>query len=94
MKDERVYLRHILRCISRIEEYTAGGRESFFASPLVQDGVIRNLQTMAESSQRLSAQVRGSRRDVDWKALAGFRNSGDGHLIGVMGHQAAEGSCT
>lgn len=30
MKDDRVYLRHILRCISRIEEYTVGGRESFF----------------------------------------------------------------
>lgn len=74
MKDDRVYLRHILRCISRIEEYTAGGRETFFASPLVQDGVIRNLQTMAESTQRLSDRVRGSRPDIDWKALAGFRN--------------------
>ena len=52
MKDDRVYLKHILRCIARIEEYTAGGRESFFASPLIQDGVIRNLQTLAESSQQ------------------------------------------
>ena len=38
MKDDRVYLQHILRCIARIEEYTAGGRESFFASHLIQDG--------------------------------------------------------
>jgi uncharacterized protein with HEPN domain len=37
-----------LRCIARIEEYTAGGRESFFASHLIQDGVLRNLQTLAE----------------------------------------------
>ena len=54
MKDDRVYLKHILRCIARIQEYTAGGRESFFASPLIQDGVIRNLQTLAESSQQPS----------------------------------------
>ncbi len=74
MKDDRVYLRHMLRCISRIEEYTATGRESFFSSHLIQDGVIRNLQTMAESSQRLSEGARLSHPEVDWKGLAGFRN--------------------
>jgi len=74
VKDEGVYLRHILRCISRIEEYTAAGRNSFFSSHLIQDGVIRNLQTMAESTQRLSDHVKSLRSDVDWKAVAGFRN--------------------
>ncbi|MBI3319167.1 MAG: hypothetical protein HYZ89_01065 [Candidatus Omnitrophica bacterium] len=54
MKDDRVYLGHILRCISRIEEYTSEGREKFFASHLVQDGVIRNVQTLAESSHEAS----------------------------------------
>lgn len=74
MKDDRVYLKHILRCIARIPEYTAGGRDSFFASPLIQDGVIRNLQTLAESSQHLSETVKASHESVDWKGLAGFRN--------------------
>ena len=74
MKDDGIYLRHILRCISRIEEYTAAGRESFFSSHLLQDGAIRNLQTMAESTQRLSEHVRSLHPNVDWKALAGFRN--------------------
>jgi uncharacterized protein with HEPN domain len=74
VKDDRVYLKHILRCIARIEEYTAGGRESFFASHLIQDGVIRNLQTLAESSQHLSEGVKASQSSVDWKGLAGFRH--------------------
>ena len=74
MKDDRVYLKHILRCIARVEEYTTAGRESFFSSHLIQDGVIRNLQTLAESSQRLSDGVRVSHPAVDWKGLAGFRN--------------------
>ena len=63
MKDDRIYLRHVLRCIARTEEYTAGGRESFFAS-----------QTLAESSQQLSESVKASQPSVDWKGLAGFRN--------------------
>lgn len=73
MKDDRVYLKHILRCIARIEEYTAAGRESFFASQLIQDGVIRNLQTLAESSQRLAtASERHNRRSIG----SGWRGSG------------------
>ena len=74
MKDDRVYLRHILRCISRIEEYTGAGRETFFSAHLIQDGVIRNLQTLAESSQRLSHAIKAEHPTVDWKGLAGFRN--------------------
>ncbi len=74
MKDERVYLRHILRCIKRIEEYTVEGRETFFGSALVQDAVIRNLQTLAESSRRLRETATAHHPDVDWKGLAGFRN--------------------
>lgn len=74
MKDDRVYWGHILRCIARIEEYTVEGRDKFFASHLVQDGVIRNLQTLAESSRRLSEGRKALHPDVDWKGLAGFRN--------------------
>jgi uncharacterized protein with HEPN domain len=74
LKDDRAYLGHILRCISRIEEYTIEGREKFFSSSLIQDGVIRNLQTLAESSQRLSEDIKARYPAVDWKGLAGFRN--------------------
>ena len=74
MKNDRVYLEHILRCIARIEEYDVDGRAKFFASHLVQDGVMRNLQTLAESSRRLSEMVKASHPGVDWKGLAGFRN--------------------
>ena len=74
MKDDRVYLRHVLRCISRIEEYISGSPESLASSHLVQDAVLRNLQTMAESTQRLSSAVKARRPEVDWAALAGLRN--------------------
>ena len=74
MKSDRVYVEHILRCIGRIEEYNTEGRAKFFASHLVQDGIMRNLQTLAESSRRLSEGVKALHPGVDWKGLAGFRN--------------------
>ena len=54
MKDDAVYLRHIQECVRRIEENVASGREESMASHTLQDAVLRNLQTMAESTQRLS----------------------------------------
>ena len=38
----------------RIDEYVGGDETRFRASRLVQDAVVRNLQTLAESSQRLT----------------------------------------
>lgn len=50
MRDDIFYLRHMKECISRIEEYTAQGKEPFTASKLIQDAVLRNLQILAQSS--------------------------------------------
>ena len=47
-------LEHIPSRIARIEAYTNGKRSTFCGSRLVQDAVLRNLQTIAESTQRLS----------------------------------------
>ena len=61
-------------CLSRIREYTNGERTRFDASRLVQDAVIRNLQTLAESSQRLSIEIKATEAQIPWRELAGFRN--------------------
>jgi len=74
MKDDGLYLVHIHECIQRIEQYVREGREAFMHSTLIQDGVIRNLQVMAESTQRLSDAFKQKHPQVNWRALAGFRN--------------------
>jgi len=43
-------------------------------SPLVQDAVIRNLQTLSESTQKLSAELTAQHPEITWKAISGFRN--------------------
>ncbi|HEX6374031.1 MAG TPA: HepT-like ribonuclease domain-containing protein [Longimicrobium sp.] len=61
-------------CIRRVEENTAGGYSAFMASHTLQGAVLRNLQTMAESTQRLSPFIRAAAPSVVWIALSGFRN--------------------
>jgi len=74
MKDDKVYLRHMRECIRRIEEDAAGGRDQFMASHMVQDAVLRNLQTLAESAQRLSDAVKATHPQIEWRRIGAFRN--------------------
>jgi uncharacterized protein with HEPN domain len=71
---DRVLLAHMRDCLDRIIEYTNAERARFDASRLVQDAVIRNLQTLAESSQRLSSEIKGTEPQIPWRELSGFRN--------------------
>jgi uncharacterized protein with HEPN domain len=45
-----VLLEHMLDCLKRINEYTGHEKARFVGSHLVQDAVIRNLQTLAEAT--------------------------------------------
>jgi uncharacterized protein with HEPN domain len=75
VKDERLYLIHVLECLERIEAYLKDVDEAgFLETPLLQDAVLRNLQVMAESSQRISDESKRKHPEIDWRKLAGFRN--------------------
>ncbi|SDX75896.1 Uncharacterized conserved protein, contains HEPN domain [Allochromatium warmingii] len=74
MKDDTVYIDHMLECIERIFEYTQQNKDQFYKSTLVQDAVVRNLQVMAESSQRLSPDEKLKYPEIPWREIAGFRN--------------------
>jgi uncharacterized protein with HEPN domain len=74
LKDDRFYLRHILECIRRIEEDTAGRIDAFRGSRTAQDAVVRNLQVLAESTQRLSDDLKARWPQVEWARIAAFRN--------------------
>lgn len=63
-----------LKDIRRIEEYTVGGKQALLTSTLVQDGVIRSLQILAESGKRISEASRKQFPEIPWRKMAGFRN--------------------
>ncbi len=74
MKSEPAYLVHILYCMARIQEDCAGGRDAVFASSTLQDAILRNLQILCESTQRLSDETKRLHPGIDWKGVAGMRN--------------------
>ena len=67
-------LEHIRNRIARIEEFIDGERSRSCGSQLAQDAVVRNLQTIGESAQRLSDHLKATEPEVPWRAIAGSRN--------------------
>jgi uncharacterized protein with HEPN domain len=74
LKSDRLYLQHILDCISRVRTYTSAGREAFLGDAMQQDAVLRNLQILSESTQRISDETKRLTESVEWRTISGFRN--------------------
>ncbi len=67
MKDDRVYLRHILESLDAIRAYTAEGRDRFLTDRKTQKATLRELQKLAESTQRLSSHLKEKRPGIPWR---------------------------
>jgi uncharacterized protein with HEPN domain len=74
MKDDRIYLLHVRDAIQHILEYTATGKEGFFADRKTQDAVVRNLEIIGEATKRVSTSLREAHPDISWKPIAGMRD--------------------
>ncbi|MDP4199470.1 MAG: DUF86 domain-containing protein [Bacteroidota bacterium] len=74
MKKDKLYIAHVIECIEKIEQYTSRGKEDFFVDGMKQDAVLRNLHTLAESSTRISTELKQHFPDVPWTEMAAFRN--------------------
>ncbi|MFV2041060.1 MAG: DUF86 domain-containing protein [Candidatus Hydrothermarchaeales archaeon] len=75
MKDDEIYLRHILDAINRIEEYLQGVEyQDFMSNNLLQDGVVRQIEIIGEATKRLSEGFMEKHPQVSWKKIAGMRD--------------------
>jgi uncharacterized protein with HEPN domain len=74
VKDPRVYLAHILECIQHIEQFTATGRDAFYAQPMIHQAVIRNFEIIGEAAKRVSPAFRQQHPELPWKEMTGFRD--------------------
>jgi uncharacterized protein with HEPN domain len=69
-----VYIQHILECIQQIKDYSKNGKDDFKTNMMAQDAILKRLQIMAESTQRLSDEIKAQITGIDWRNIAGFRN--------------------
>jgi uncharacterized protein with HEPN domain len=75
MKDDNVYVQHILDAIAQIAVYVHNlSAEQFMHNQLVQDGVVRQLEIIGEASRHLSPSFCQQYPDVPWSQIIALRN--------------------
>jgi len=75
MKDDRIYIEHILHSIDRIESYiSVKDHQSFSEDYLTQDAVVRQLEIIGEATKRISEGLRKINPQVPWSDMAGMRD--------------------
>jgi uncharacterized protein with HEPN domain len=74
VKSQRAYVQHVIECIGRIAEDSAPGRDAVFASRTLQDAIVRNVQVLCESTQRIGELHKKRHPEIDWTSIAGMRN--------------------
>jgi uncharacterized protein with HEPN domain len=83
VKDDRLYLHHIVERCHRISRFIGAGRGAFMASEQLQDAVIRNVEVIGEAAKRVSVDARARLASLDWKAICGMRDVLIHDYIGV-----------
>jgi len=74
VKDDRVYLGHILEAIQDIEQYASAGRDAFMTDKMRQDAVLRKLEVVGEAVKNLSELSKQRRPEIPWRQIAGMRD--------------------
>ncbi len=68
------YILDSIEKISSISENNPDFKNKLFSEWILHDAVMHRLQTLSESTQRLSLKVKNFAVHLPWKSIAGFRN--------------------
>ena len=87
MKDDEVYLRHILDAIEKIETYLhSQTHESLSQNDMMIDAVVRELEIIGEATNHLSDQFRAAHPEIPWRDAIDMRNFLIREYFGVRTH--------
>ena len=71
---DHVYLVYIRDAIVDIYGFLDGDIQAIYTSSKTQAAVLYRLQTIAETTQRLSKALKDTQPQIDWLGISGFRN--------------------
>jgi uncharacterized protein with HEPN domain len=75
IKDDKIYLLHILDAIASIASYTKGKTAGDFKkTKMLQDAVIRQIEVIGEAAKMVSAAAKSKNASIPWKDIVGMRD--------------------
>ena|SRR5947209_15439737 len=74
MSDDANYLSYIRDSIQLLEERAAFGFDVFLHDDILQDAVLRRLETLADACGQLSPELKSRHPEILWRDIIDFRN--------------------
>jgi uncharacterized protein with HEPN domain len=84
MRDDTIYLHHMVDAINTIARYLDGvADEEFHVDTMLQDAVIRQIQIIGEAAKRVQAETCDAHPGIPWRDIAGMRDKLVHDYLGV-----------
>ena len=84
MKEDSVYLMHILDAVNDIDEFVKDmNKETFLSNKAIEYAVVRSIEIIGEASKHLSKKFREQHKDIPWEDICGMRDKLIHDYIGV-----------
>ena len=75
MKDDKLYLEHILEAIDKVKKYTAQVvYDEFVANEMMGDAVVRQFEIIGEACSNLSIDFRQQHPEISYRDIIDMRN--------------------
>ncbi len=75
MKDDEVFIEHIIDSIEKIEYFTNDKKKDDFLEDVqLQDATIRRIEIIGEASKNISDDLKGQHPDAPWSEMARTRD--------------------
>jgi uncharacterized protein with HEPN domain len=75
MKDNEVFIEHIIDSIEKIEDFICNKtRDDFLVDVQLQDATIRRIEIIGEASKNISEEFKRQYPDVPWSEMARTRD--------------------
>ncbi len=87
MKNEKLYLVHIVEASAKIEHYLPKTFAEFVQNEMAQDAIIKHLANITESASHLEEISKAAYADIPWKQIRGMRNILVHDYLGDLSHE-------
>ena len=75
IKNDHVYVEHILEAISKIETFVKDlTKVEFDNNVMIQDAVIRNFEIIGEATKKISKHFTQTHSSIPWQDMSGMRD--------------------
>ncbi len=84
---DKIRIQHILDAIAEVEKYLSGiSYEDYLANSEKRFATVKQIEIIGEACNHISTEMKQAHSEIEWKAIAGFRNISIHEYFGVNFH--------